>query len=219
VEIVAADTKVVERGKGDGVFINTAGVGRLLDGQALSPKAAVAGDRLLLTGTLGDHGLSVYLARQDLGIEVPVQSDCAPLNQILLPMLREFPGEIRFMRDLTRGGAATILNELAAQGGNEVLVDEEAVPVAPAVRGACEMLGFDPLYLANEGKALVVVSAAAAEKVLEFLRARDLGRNAAIVGEVRGAAPSGKPIVLLRTSVGGLRILDPLIEDQLPRIC
>ena len=219
VEIVAADTKVVERGKGDGVFINTAGVGRVLDGVELSPQRAQPGDKILLTGTLGDHGIAVYLARQNLGIEVPVVSDCAPLNTMLLPLLRRFGKEVRFMRDLTRGGAATILNEFAAKAGREVLVSEEAIPVSPPVRGACEMLGFDPLYLANEGKALVVVSGDAAQDVLALLQSHPLGAHAALVGEVREAGDEERPIVLLRTEVGGLRLVDPLIEDQLPRIC
>jgi len=219
VEIVAADTKVVERGKGDGVFINTAGVGRVLDGVELSPQRAQPGDQILLTGTLGDHGIAVYLARQDLGIEVPVQSDCAPLSTMLLPLLRKFGKDIRFMRDLTRGGAATILNEFATQAGRQVLVSEAAIPVSPAVCGACEMLGFDPLYLANEGKAMVVVAHDAAEDALSYINSNALGRRAARVGEVRETEKGGSPLVLLRTGVGGLRLLDPLIEDQLPRIC
>lgn len=219
VEVVAADTKVVERGKGDGVFINTSGIGRFADGVDLSPAHAEPGDRLLLTGTLGDHGIAVYLSRQDLGLEVPVVSDCAPLNTMLLPLLRRFGGDVRFMRDLTRGGAATILNEFAARGGRTAVVAEDAVPVDPAVATVCEMIGFDPLYLANEGKALVVVSPEAADEALAFLRSHELGRRAAIVGEVRETEAGTKPLVLLETCVGGLRLLDPLIEDPLPRIC
>lgn len=219
VEIVAADTKVVEHGKGDGVFINTSGVGRLLENAGLSPKRASPGDKIIITGNLGEHGISVYLARQNLGIDVPVVSDCAPLSRLLLPLLRKFGKDVKFMRDLTRGGAATILNEFATQAGRNVLVREADVPVSQAVKGVCEILGFDPLYLANEGKALVVVSDEVADDALAFLRSEGLGQHAALVGEVRETDAGASPLVLLETSVGGLRLLDPLIEDQLPRIC
>ena len=218
VQIVAADTKVVEKGKGDGVFVNTSGIGIVHPKARIDPRRVKAGDRLLLTGTLGDHGISVFLARQRLGIETDVKSDCAALTPLLLPLVEKFGPDIRFMRDLTRGGLATILNEIAAQGGKSMTIDEESLPVLPGVTSVCEMLGFDPVYLANEGKAIVVVSDEIADDALKMIRRHKLGRNAAMVGGIETPDESGAK-VYMKTSVGGMRLIDPLLEDQLPRIC
>ena len=218
VTIVAADTKVVEKGKGDGVFINTSGIGLLRPRARVDPKRVVPGDEIIVTGTLGDHGISVFLARQRLGIDTDVKSDCTALTPLLLPLIDKFGGDIHFMRDLTRGGFATILNEMAAQSGTSATVKEDAIPVLPGVMAVCEMLGFDPLYLANEWKAMLAVSADVAEAVLRRLRMHRLGRKSAIVGQVENAEDSGSK-VFLETAVGGMRLLDRLLEDQLPRIC
>jgi hydrogenase expression/formation protein HypE len=218
VRIVAADTKVVEKGKGDGIFINTSGVGLLRPKAHIDPKRVTPGDSILLTGTLGDHGISVFLARQKLGINTDVKSDCAALNTMLLPLIDKFGGDIHFMRDLTRGGFATILNEMVGQSGADVTVREGSIRVLPGVLAVCEMLGFDPLYLANEGKAMLTVSSDVADKVLGQLRKHRLGRNAEIVGEVDETGECGAR-VFLETAVGGTRLLDRLLEDQLPRIC
>jgi len=218
VKIVAADTKVVEKGKGDGIFINTSGVGLLRPKARIDAKRVAPGDSILVTGTLGDHGISVFLARQKLGIETNVKSDCAALDTLLLPLIDRFGGDIHFMRDLTRGGFATALNEMAGQSGTSVVVREASIPVLPGVTAVCEMLGFDPLYLANEGKAMLAVSPAVAGKVLNHLRKHRLGRNAEIVGRADQAGGS-RARVFLDTAVGGTRLLDKLLEDQLPRIC
>ncbi len=218
VQIVAADTKVVDKGKGDGIFVNTSGVGLVMGKARIDPKRVKAGDKLLVTGTLGDHGISVYLARQKLGISTNVKSDCAPLTSLLLPLLERFGDNIRFMRDLTRGGLGTILNEMAIQANTSVTIDEGAIPVLPGVASVCEMLGFDPIYLANEGKAIIVASPDVADETLKALKRNKLGKNAAIIGEVEKPDESGSR-VYLRTNVGGLRLVDPLLEDQLPRIC
>jgi len=218
VQIVAADTKVVEKGKGDGLFINTSGVGLVMPRARIDPKRVKPGDSVLLTGTLGDHGISVFLARQKLGIASDVKSDCAAITDLLLPLVEKLGGDVHFMRDLTRGGFATILNEMAGQAGCNVAVREEAIPVLPGVSAVCEMLGFDPLYLANEGKAVVVTSPDVAEEALKLLKRNRLGKNAAFVGTVERPS-EGTPKVYLETTVGGMRLIDPLLEDQLPRIC
>ena len=218
VKIIAADTKVVEKGKGDGLFINTSGVGLLRPKARIDPKRVEPGDSILVTGTLGDHGISVFLARQKMGIDSNVMSDCAALNTLLPPLVDKYGGDIHFMRDLTRGGFATILNEMAGQSRTSVTVREDSIPVLPGVSAVCEMLGFDPLYLANEGKAMLAVSSGVADKVLRHLQKHELGRNAAIVGQTGRADVCGAR-VFLKTAVGGTRLLDRLLEDQLPRIC
>jgi len=218
VEIVAADTKVVNKGKGDGLFINTSGVGSLLPKANLNTKRITPGDKILVTGTLGDHGISVFLARQNLGIDTDVKSDCAALTSLLLPLINKFGKEIHFMRDLTRGGFATILNEMASQSSTNISIDENSIPVLPGVTAVCEMLGFDPIYLANEGKSVIVLSANVAEEALKSLKNHELGRNAAIVGTVE-MSEDKQSRVYMTTSVGGTRIVDSLLEDQLPRIC
>ncbi|NNF84786.1 MAG: hydrogenase expression/formation protein HypE [Deltaproteobacteria bacterium] len=213
--VACGDTKVVERGKGDGIFITTSGIGALLPGWRPSPKAVSPGDRVILTGTMGDHQVSVLIARNLLEISAEVLSDAAPLSSMLLGILEQFGGHIRFLRDPTRGGVGVSLIEMAGDSERRIILDESLLPVTPAVRGVCEILGFDPLYLANEGKALLIVSPSASDAVVAALREHPYGGSAVIVGEVA----EGSPGVLLRTTVGGLRAVDYPVGDQLPRIC
>ena len=215
VMIACGDTKVVERGKGDGIFITTAGLGVSVDGWKPSPSKVRPGDRLLLTGTMGDHHVAVLVARQGLSITAPVLSDVAPLAGLLLPVLARFGDGVRFLRDPTRGGVGVTLNEMAATANARFVLDEARLPVREAVRGVCEILGFDPLYLANEGKAVLIADAAVAGDVLAALRDHPYGRDAAVIGEVEAGA-SG---VRMRTLSGGLRAVDYPVGDQLPRIC
>jgi hydrogenase expression/formation protein HypE len=215
VMVATGDTKVVERGKGDGVYVNTAGVGIVPDGVSLDAALVREGDRVLVSGTLGDHGMAVMIARGELELEVDLASDTAPVHELAGALL-ELGSSIRWLRDPTRGGLATALNELAQEAGVAVALDESALPLRPAVVGACEILGIDPLYVASEGKLVAVVAQEAAESALERLRRQTLGSEAAIIGEIR-AEPSG--LVLLETSFGGSRIVDMLVGDPLPRIC
>ncbi|MFH2203297.1 MAG: hydrogenase expression/formation protein HypE [Elusimicrobiota bacterium] len=214
VRIVTGDTKVVERGGVDRLFINTAGVGELGRRSALGPEGIRAGDRILINGTVGDHGAAVLSRRHQMGLK-GLRSDCAPLWSLVQPVLDADCG-VRFMRDATRGGLATVLNEAAEGRDFGIVVDESAVPVSDSVRAFCELLGYDPLYIANEGKMVLVVDPGGAERALRLLRAHPLGAAAAVVGEVSGES-AGR--VLLRTTVGGRRILDMLVGDQFPRIC
>ena len=213
--VACGDTKVVEKGKGDGIFITTAGVGVMVDGWRPSPEAIRPGDRILLSGTMGDHYVAVLIARQGLSLSAPVQSDVAPIGGMILPLLERFGGRVRFMRDPTRGGVGVTLNEMASSAKARFVLEEERLPVRESVRGVCEILGFDPLYLANEGKALLIVDASAADEALAALREHPLGRDAAIIGEVGEGAPG----VRMRTLAGGLRAVDYPVGDQLPRIC
>jgi hydrogenase expression/formation protein HypE len=215
VMVACGDTKVVERGKGDGIFITTAGVGVAVDGWKPSPSAIRPGDRILLTGTMGDHHVAVLVARQGLSITAPVLSDVAPLAGLLLPVIERFGGGVRFLRDPTRGGVGVTLNEMAATAKSRFVLDEARLPVREPVRGVCEILGFDPLYLANEGKAVLIVDAAVAGEALAALRDHPYGRYAAVIGEVE----AGPPGVRMRTLSGGLRAVDYPVGDQLPRIC
>ncbi len=213
--IVTGDTKVVERGKGDKVFINTAGIGSLDDKINLSPSLIAPGDMVLISGHMGDHGIAILSRRQGFDMEVPVESDCAALHTLTSEILKCGDG-VKAMRDITRGGLATILNEFASDAGAAIVIDEDSIPIKEAVRGACEILGFDPLYLANEGKIAVVASKDAATDVLQAMRRHPLGKDSAIIGTIK-EAPKGK--LLLSTSIGNLRILDMLSGEQLPRIC
>ena len=206
VAVVAGDTKVVERGSADGLFITTAGVGRM---RATFGKPQ-PGDRILVSGTIGDHGFAVLVARGDLKLESALESDTAPLNG-LTASLAELGTKLRWMRDPTRGGLATTMNEFAARTGLAVRLDEHALPIRPEVAGAAEILGIDPLYVANEGKLVAVVAPEAADEALARL-----GPDAAIIGEVRPEPPG---LVLLDTGLGGCRIVDVLVGDPLPRIC
>jgi hydrogenase expression/formation protein HypE len=214
VVIAAGDTKVVERGNADGLYVTTAGIGILPGAAELGPERVRPGDRVLVSGTLGDHGMAVLIARGDLDLEVDLESDTAPVHELAAALLEL--GGVRWMRDPTRGGLATALNELAEQTGLAIALDEASLPLRPEVVGACEILGIDPLYVANEGKLAAVVAPDRADEALAVLRLHPLGAEAAIVGEVR-AEPAG--MVLLDTAFGGSRIVDMLVGDPLPRIC
>ncbi len=215
VAIVAGDTKVVERGKADGLFITTAGVGTVADDVDLGPHRVQPDDRVLLSGTLADHGMAVMVARGDLQLEAEIESDTAAVHELAASLISLGDG-LRWMRDPTRGGLATALNELAESSGLAVVLAESALPVRPAVNAACEILGIDPLYVANEGKLVAVVAAEIADEALSLLRDSVLGLEAALIGEVR-SEPEG--LVLLDTTLGGTRIVDMLVGDPLPRIC
>ncbi len=215
VEIVTGDTKVVEKGKGDGLFINTTGIGLVPEGVRLSPALVRPGDRVLLSGPIGDHGIAILAEREGIEFSTDLASDCAPLNGLVAAMLAASL-DIRTMRDPTRGGLSSALNEIAARAGVGVTIEESAIPVREEVRGACEMLGLDPLYVANEGKLVAFVAPDAAEAVLEAMRRHALGRDAALIGTATGTHPG---LVLLRTPFGTTRIVDMLPGDQLPRIC
>jgi hydrogenase expression/formation protein HypE len=213
VQVVTGDTKVVPRGAADGLFVTTAGVGVIPPGREFTP--VQPGDRVLLSGTMGDHGMAVMLARGDLALEADIASDTAAVSDLVEDLWKAAPS-LRFLRDPTRGGVGTVCNELAQAAGVGVVLDEESLPVAPMVNGACEMLGIDPLYVANEGKVLAVVAQEEAADGLAALRAHPLGANAVDIGEIV-AEPAAT--VVLRTAFGGTRIVDMLVGDPLPRIC
>ena len=215
VPVAAGDTKVVERGKADGLYVTTAGVGVLEHDLELVPASVRPGDRVLLSGTLADHGMAVMIARGDLHLEGDVASDTAPVHELAAALL-ELGEALRWMRDPTRGGLATTLNELAASSALAVRLQESALAVRPAVFAACEILGIDPLYVANEGKLVAVVAPEAVEDALAALHAHALGADAVEVGVIE-SEPEG--IVLLDTALGGSRIVDMLVGDPLPRIC
>lgn len=215
VRIVTGDTKVVSSGAADGLFITTAGVGLIPPRRNLSAERVRPGDRVLLSGTMGDHGMAVLLARGDLGMESDITSDTAPVNGLAEALLEAAPAT-RWLRDPTRGGVGTVCNELARDTGLGVVLEESALPISPDVLGACEMLGIDPLYVACEGRFLAVVAAEEAEAALAALRAHPLGAGAAIVGEITEQPAA---TVALRTDFGGTRIVDMLVGDPLPRIC
>jgi hydrogenase expression/formation protein HypE len=215
VEIVTGDTKVVNKGAGDGVYINTAGVGVVPEGVHLDAKSVKPGDKLLVSGKIGDHGVAVMIARGDLNLEADIPSDTAPLNGLVEALLAAAPNT-RFLRDPTRGGVATVCNELARAAEVSVVIQESAVPVRNIVNGACEILGIDPLYVANEGKLLAVVPAEEADAALAAMRAHPVGADAALIGEIRDEPPG---IVIINTFFGGNRIVDMLVGDPLPRIC
>jgi len=215
VSVAAGDTKVVERGAADGLYVTTAGIG-LLDLRAVLGVGRVRpGDRVLVSGGIAEHGIAVMLARGNLELELDVESDTAPLNGLTAALCALGP-ELRWMRDPTRGGLATTLNELAAGAGATVVLDETAIPVRDDVRAACEILGIDPLYVANEGKLVAVVSPGSADTALATLRSHPLGAGAAVIGEIRA---DEDPLVLVDTPFGGSRIVDMLVGDPLPRIC
>lgn len=215
VKIVAGDTKVVEKGKADGLFITTTGFGWVMDDLKIGGQYARPGDAVIISGTMGDHGIAVLAARGELGFETQVQSDVAPLNGLIREVLDLVP-DIHVLRDPTRGGLATTLNEIAVQSNVNITIDEKAVPYLPAVQTACEMLGFDPLYVANEGKVIIIAPQGHAGKILDILHAHKYGRDAALIGLVK-EAPAKR--VLLNTQIGSTRILDVLAGEMLPRIC
>lgn len=215
VEMVTGDTKVVERGGADRLFINTAGLGWIEGDLRLSMDRIEVGDRVILSGTLGDHGMAVLSQREGLTFQSEIQSDCAPLNG-LIQQIMEAGSAIKFMRDPTRGGLATTLNEIAETTGLGIYIHEHQIPVRKGVRGLCEILGLDPLYVANEGKVVVIVEPGEAEHVADLMRIHPLGRETRIIGEIV-SYPQGR--VGLKTAIGGTRIVDMLVGEQLPRIC
>lgn len=218
VHIVTGDTKVVNRGHGDGVFINTSGIGFIPEGVSLSGAFCKPGDKILVTGTMGDHGITIMSCREELSFNADIQTDAAPLNHLIAEVIAAAP-DTRCFRDPTRGGLASTLNELAAQSGVDFIVEEGAVPVKDAVLGACEMLGYDVYQVANEGKMVCVVPAEQAEAALAAMRANKYGVDAAIIGEVVETPEERDPRVSIRTGFGALRIMDMLVGEQLPRIC
>lgn len=218
VHIVTGDTKVVNRGHGDGVFINTSGIGFIPEGVNLSGAFCKPGDKVLVTGTMGDHGITIMSCREELSFNADIQTDAAPLNHLIAEVIAAAP-DTRCFRDPTRGGLASTLNELAAQSGVDFIVEEGAVPVKDAVLGACEMLGYDVYQVANEGKMVCVVPAEQAEAALAVMRANKYGADAAIIGEVVETPEERDPRVSIRTGFGALRIMDMLVGEQLPRIC
>ena len=221
VQLVTGDTKVVNRGKGDQVFITTTGIGQVPADVQLSADRAQPGDKILLSGYIGDHGITILSQRENLEFEGNLQSDCAALNSLVDVMIEEAraagaPTAIRCLRDPTRGGVAATLNEIAMRSGVGMMLHEDQIPVRETVRGACEMLGLDPLYVANEGKLLAVVSAELAPKLLHRMQSHPLGRESRMIGQVM-ETPQG--MVLMKTSIGGTRVVDTLFGEQLPRIC
>jgi hydrogenase expression/formation protein HypE len=215
VPIVTGDTKVVDRGAADGMYITTAGVGVVPAGRELTAEKVTVGDVVLVSGTMGDHGTAVMLARGDLALEADIASDTAPLHDLVEVLLAAAP-DTRWLRDSTRGGVGTVCNELARDADLTVVLDEGTMPILAAVAAACELLGIDPLYVANEGKLVAVVPSDQADAALQALRTHPLGSSAARVGEIHAEPPG---IVVLRTSMGGTRIVDMLVGDPLPRIC
>ena len=213
--LVTGDTKVVDRGSADGLFITTAGIGLVPAGRRLSISSARPGDRIIVSGTIGDHGIAIMSVREGIEFETVLESDTAPLGDLTRAMLEGCPA-IRAMRDPTRGGVSSSLNELAAASRVGVRLEESALPIRAEVRGACELLGLDPLYVANEGKLLAVVPPDDAEHVLGVMRSHPLGRNAAVIGEVVADHPG---MVVMRSMIGGERVVAMLAGEQLPRIC
>lgn len=218
VHIVTGDTKVVNRGHGDGVFINTSGIGFIPAGVELSGAFCKPGDKILVSGTVGDHGITVMACREELSFNADIQSDAAPLNHLIAEVLVAAP-DTRCFRDPTRGGLASTLNELAGQSDVDFIVEEDAVPVKDAVRGACEMLGYDVYQVANEGKMVCVVPAEQADAALKAMQNNVYGVDAAIIGEVVEKPEDRSSRVSIRTGFGALRIMDMLVGEQLPRIC
>ena len=215
VEVVTGDTKVIEKTKGNNIYINTAGLGIVENSIELGIDKIIVGDKIIMSGTLGDHGIAVLSKREGFDFESQIESDCAPLNNITQAVLKS--GSVRFMRDPTRGGLAAVLNEVAEDGGFRIEIAEDSIPVADEVKGICSILGLDPLYIANEGKVVVVAARNDADKVLKAMQDNPLGQKASIIGEVTGKGD--KSGVYLKTSYGGTRILDMPVDDPLPRIC
>ncbi|MFH1413456.1 MAG: hydrogenase expression/formation protein HypE [Candidatus Omnitrophota bacterium] len=215
VYFVTGDLKVVERGAADKIFINTAGIGRVIKPKSLSVKNIKPDDSLIVTGEIGQHGLAVLVKRKELDMEFNIKSDCAALSDLIIPVLKQTDA-IKFMRDPTRGGLATTLNEIAQSSNHGIIIEEKSIPISTKVRAACELLGIDPLYVANEGRALIVVGKNSAKKVLGLLKKHPLGKNARIIGKVVKAP---RKSVILNTALGTQRIVDMLSAEPLPRIC
>jgi len=216
VQFVTGDTKVVNRGKGDKLFSTTTGIGLIEGPVNISADAAKPGDKIILSGYVGDHGMAIMSQREHLEFDGAIESDCAALHGLVATMLEAGAEQIHCMRDPTRGGVATTLNEIASHSRVGMKLEESAIPVRESVRGACEVLGLDPLYVANEGKLVAVVAPQAADAILKKMRAHPLGQQAAIIGEVVSTHPG---MVLMKTGIGGTRILDVMFGEQLPRIC
>lgn len=215
-QIVTGDTKVVDRGHGDELFINTAGIGVIADGVEVGPSRARPGDVVVVSGTMGDHGMAIMSVREGLSFETIIQSDSAPLNGLVSALLAVDPGAVHVLRDPTRGGLASTLNEIARASAMGILLTESSIPVNPEVQAACELLGMDPIYVANEGKLVAIVARARAEAMLAAMRAHPLGARAAIIGEVTDARPG---MLAARTAIGGTRVIPMQIGEPLPRIC
>jgi hydrogenase expression/formation protein HypE len=215
VEVVTGDTKVVEKGSCDGMFVNTSGIGLVPDGVKLSADQARPGDRIILSGPIGEHGIAILAQREGLDLQTPLATDSAALHELVAAM-QATGARIRCMRDPTRGGLSSALNEIAARSRTGMTLEERAIPIREEVRGVCELLGLDPLYVANEGKLVAIVDAQDAERLVAAMRENPLGRQAEIIGTVTGENPE---LVLMRTTLGTTRIVDMLAGDQLPRIC
>jgi len=215
VQLVTGDTKVVDKGKGDKIFINTSGIGVIENDVDINPKNARPGDKIILSGTIAAHGIAIMSVREGLEFKTRVESDCAPLNDLVKEMFGASK-RIHVLRDPTRGGVATALNEIAESANVGIMIHENRIPIADEVSGACEILGFDPLYVANEGKLLAFVDPAHSERVLSVMQSHPLGKNAVVIGEVTAANPRS---VLMRSRIGGTRVVDMLSGEQLPRIC
>jgi hydrogenase expression/formation protein HypE len=215
VAIVTGDTKVVDRGKGDKIFINTSGIGRIPPGIAIHPRRAAAGDRIILSGRIADHGIAILSVREGLRFQTELRSDTAALNGLVEAMLAASP-DIHVLRDPTRGGLASVCNEIAGQAGVGITLRQESIPLADEVRGACEMLGLDPLYVANEGKLIAFVPPDHADRILAAMKGHPCGAQAAIIGDVVSDHPG---VVTMQTTIGGTRVVDMIAGEQLPRIC
>lgn len=216
VSIVTGDTKVVHKGCTDKIFINTSGIGFIPEGVDLSVKKIRKGDKIIISGTMGDHGTAILLERENIEVKSNITSDCAPLNSLIEPVIKKLPNAIRVMRDPTRGGVATTLNELIAGSGLSIKLYEDCLPVRDEVKGICEILGMDPLYMANEGKVLIIADGDLANSVIEILKENPYGKDASIIGTVTDNLPDK---VFMSTLAGGNRIIDMLATDPLPRIC
>jgi hydrogenase expression/formation protein HypE len=215
VRLVTGDTKVVDRGKGDGIFITTSGIGAVEAASEIDPRKARPGDKIIVNGPIAVHGIAIMSVREGLEFETEIRSDTAPLNGLVERILKAGK-DVHVLRDPTRGGVASAVNEIAQSSRQGILLDEEAIPVSEDVRGACEILGFDPLYVANEGKLLAFVAPASADMVLNEMRSHPLGKDAAVIGEVVGEHPG---IAVMKSRIGGTRVVDMLSGEQLPRIC
>jgi hydrogenase expression/formation protein HypE len=215
VQIVTGDTKVVDKGKGDKIFINTSGIGVIMPGVDISPKNCSPGDVIILNGRIADHGIAIMSAREGLSFETQIESDTAPLNSLVEVMLNT-SRNIHVLRDPTRGGLASALNEIAMTSGQSIIIEENSIPIAEEVKGACEILGLDPMYIANEGKLVAFVPEADSANVLNAMRSHPLGKESVIIGKVVTGNPGS---VVMKTSIGSTRIVDMLSGEQLPRIC
>lgn len=219
IPIVTGDTKVVPRGKADKIFITTSGIGIVKDGLSIGAGNAKPGDVVILSGYMGDHGVTIMAARAGLDMQSSIKSDTAPLHNLVAALLHEAPDAIRCLRDPTRGGVATVLSEIAEKSNIQVEISEKTLPIRPGVDTACEMLGLDPLYLANEGKCILIADSSAADALLSIMRQTTVGKNAAIIGKIAQRENQKTGRVILKTKIGGARIVGPLSGEPLPRIC